>query len=106
MFCRTILLPKTGCSKSSSKKKLPAFSLDVSWSVGDEMAVLFGYLGSGKSMTLRMIAGLIKPTPAVWLLTEMSSMTAHAACPCAHKVDKLGLLDKRGEGYIYSDSRH
>jgi molybdate transport system ATP-binding protein len=43
------------------EKKLPGFSLDVSWSVGNEMAVLFGYSGSGKSMTLRMIAGLSRP---------------------------------------------
>jgi molybdate transport system ATP-binding protein len=38
-----------------------AKNLDVSWSVGNELAVLFGYSGSGKSLTLRMIAGLVKP---------------------------------------------
>lgn len=43
------------------KKELPGFDLDVSWSIGDELAVLFGYSGSGKSLSLRMIAGLIKP---------------------------------------------
>jgi molybdate transport system ATP-binding protein len=43
------------------KKDLPGFELDASWSVGDELAVLFGYSGSGKSLSLRMIAGLIKP---------------------------------------------
>ena len=42
-------------------KKLSGFELDVSWSVGNELAVLFGYSGSGKSLTLRMIAGLVKP---------------------------------------------
>jgi molybdate transport system ATP-binding protein len=42
-------------------KKLQGFVLDVSWCVGDEMAVLFGYSGSGKSMTMRMIAGLVQP---------------------------------------------
>ncbi len=42
-------------------KELPGFKLDVSWTVGDELAVLFGYSGSGKSLSLRMIAGLIKP---------------------------------------------
>lgn len=41
--------------------KLEGFELDVSWSVGDELAVLFGYSGSGKSLTLRMIAGLMRP---------------------------------------------
>jgi molybdate transport system ATP-binding protein len=42
-------------------KKLQGFDLDVSWCVGNELAVLFGYSGSGKSLTLRMIAGLVKP---------------------------------------------
>jgi molybdate transport system ATP-binding protein len=42
-------------------KKLDGFELDVSWSIGTELAVLFGYSGSGKSLTLRMIAGLVRP---------------------------------------------
>jgi molybdate transport system ATP-binding protein len=42
-------------------KKLDGFELDVSWSIGNELAVLFGYSGSGKSLTMRMIAGLLKP---------------------------------------------
>jgi len=42
-------------------KKLPGFDLNVSWSIGNELAVLFGYSGSGKSLSLRMIAGLVKP---------------------------------------------
>lgn len=43
------------------KKKLQGFELDVSWCVGQELAVLFGYSGSGKSLSLRMIAGLVRP---------------------------------------------
>ncbi len=42
-------------------KKVEGFTLDVAWQVWNEVAVLFGYSGSGKSMTLRMIAGLVKP---------------------------------------------
>jgi molybdate transport system ATP-binding protein len=42
-------------------KKMQGFELDVSWSVGNELAVLFGYSGSGKSLSLLMIAGLAKP---------------------------------------------
>jgi len=47
------------------KKKVNGFSLDVAWEIGDELAVLFGYSGSGKSMTLQMIAGLIRPDEGV-----------------------------------------
>ncbi|ABE52457.1 ABC transporter ATP-binding protein [Methanococcoides burtonii] len=37
------------------------FSLDVSFEVGDELVVLFGRSGSGKTTTLRCIAGLETP---------------------------------------------
>ena len=43
------------------KKKVNGFSLDVAWEIGAELAVLFGYSGSGKSMTLQMITGLMSP---------------------------------------------
>lgn len=37
---------------------LDGFSLDVQWSMGNELVVLFGHSGAGKSMTLRTIAGI------------------------------------------------
>jgi molybdate transport system ATP-binding protein len=43
------------------KKKVNGFALDVKWEMGKELAVLFGYSGAGKSMTLQLIAGLMKP---------------------------------------------
>ena len=42
-------------------KRLGAFVLDVAWTAGDGVAVLFGPSGSGKSMTLRCLAGLDRP---------------------------------------------
>jgi molybdate transport system ATP-binding protein len=42
-------------------KEFQGFTLDVAWTTGDELTVLFGYSGSGKSLTLRMIAGLVVP---------------------------------------------
>jgi len=42
-------------------KRLNGFSLEVSWEIGNELAVLFGCSGSGKSLTLRMLAGLLRP---------------------------------------------
>ncbi|MGB9607250.1 MAG: ABC transporter ATP-binding protein [bacterium] len=42
-------------------KTLPGFSLDVEWEADDEFVVLFGHSGAGKSMTLRLIAGLTEP---------------------------------------------
>jgi molybdate transport system ATP-binding protein len=43
------------------EKQFQGFRLNVSWAMGNELAVLFGYSGSGKSLTLRMIAGLEEP---------------------------------------------
>ncbi|MGC2062943.1 MAG: ATP-binding cassette domain-containing protein [Thermodesulfovibrionales bacterium] len=45
----------------SLKKTLNGFGLDVDWEIGNELAVLFGFSGAGKSMTLQLIAGLMKP---------------------------------------------
>jgi molybdate transport system ATP-binding protein len=43
------------------QKKVNGFALDIEWQIGNELAVLFGFSGAGKSMTLQMIAGLMKP---------------------------------------------
>jgi molybdate transport system ATP-binding protein len=42
-------------------KKVKGFTLDVEWEIGNEVAVLFGSSGAGKSMTLQLIAGLMEP---------------------------------------------
>ncbi len=47
------------------KKKAGVFSLDVSWEIDNELVVLFGYSGAGKSITLQMIAGLMRPDEGV-----------------------------------------
>ncbi len=43
------------------QKKVDGFTLEVAWAIQEELAVLFGYSGAGKTMTLQMIAGLMKP---------------------------------------------
>lgn len=42
-------------------KHLASFTLEVAWTAGDGVAVLFGPSGSGKSLTLRCLAGLERP---------------------------------------------
>jgi molybdate transport system ATP-binding protein len=44
-----------------AKKVLSGFTFDAEWSIGNELAVLFGCSGAGKSVTLRIIAGLMTP---------------------------------------------
>lgn len=42
-------------------KQINGFRLNVNWKIENELAVLFGYSGAGKSLTLQSIAGLVKP---------------------------------------------
>lgn len=47
------------------RSRLGGFELDVSWAIGDELAVLFGYSGSGKTLTLKSIAGIVRQDEGV-----------------------------------------
>ncbi len=77
------------------KKKAGVFSLDVSWEMGNELVVLFGYSGAGKSITLQMIAGLMRPDEGVVRSGERVLF------------DSLGGIDlspqKRSFGYVFQD---
>ena len=41
--------------------RVPGFDLDVTWTSGEGVAVLFGPSGAGKTLTLQCLAGLITP---------------------------------------------
>jgi molybdate transport system ATP-binding protein len=43
------------------RKQVNGFNLDIAWAMENELSVLFGFSGAGKSMTLQLMAGLIKP---------------------------------------------
>jgi molybdate transport system ATP-binding protein len=43
------------------KKDITGFNLNADWAADGKITCLFGYTGSGKSLTLKAIAGLIKP---------------------------------------------
>jgi molybdate transport system ATP-binding protein len=43
------------------QRRLPDFQLDVGFRAAEEMTVLFGPSGSGKSLTLQCIAGIVRP---------------------------------------------
>lgn len=47
---------------ASFQHRVNDFNLSISMSMGKEIAVLFGPSGAGKSMTIRTLAGLIRPS--------------------------------------------
>lgn len=47
------------------RKKLSSFTLDVSFSTGHGMLGILGPSGSGKSMTLKSIAGIVRPDDGI-----------------------------------------
>jgi molybdate transport system ATP-binding protein len=51
-------------------RELPPFTLDLGFEMGEEVLVLFGPSGSGKSMTLQSIAGLVTPDRGEVVLDE------------------------------------
>ncbi len=74
---------------------MKGFTLDVEWNIGNEVAVLFGYSGAGKSVTLQLIAGLLTPDDGLITLNDRV-LYDHAK----------GLVlppRERGFGYVFQD---
>jgi molybdate transport system ATP-binding protein len=76
-------------------KKVKGFTLDVEWEIGNELAVLFGYSGAGKSMTLQCIAGLMKP--------DRGFVRANGDLFFDHSLQIDVPPQKRSFGYVFQD---
>lgn len=77
------------------EKKVNGFFLDIEWEIQNELAVLFGFSGAGKSMTLQLIAGLAEPDRGVVILDDtvyFDSSSRKSAPP-----------QKRPFGYVFQD---
>jgi molybdate transport system ATP-binding protein len=59
-----------GRLRVSIHRELSPFTLDLRFEMGEEVLVLFGPSGSGKSMTLQSIAGLVTPDRGEIVLDE------------------------------------
>ena len=76
-------------------KKVEGFTLDVEWQIGNELVVLFGDSGSGKSLSLQCIAGLMKPDEG-WIRANGDLFFDHTL-----KVNVPP--EKRSFGYVFQD---
>ena len=77
------------------RKRLNGFSMDVNWRMENEFAVLFGRSGAGKSLTLRSVAGLIRPDAGT-IISSGEVLFDYAA-----RIDISP--QKRGFGYVSQD---
>lgn len=76
------------------KKNLSNYTLDVNFSVANEIIVLFGPSGSGKTTILNIIAGLLKPDSGEVRLNDM----------IFNKNNKTLIeTQKRKIGYLFQD---
>ena len=79
----------------SARKQLGAFTYDATFDADQEIVVLFGHSGAGKSITLQMVAGLMRPGDG------------HIAIDGNAVFDSATSLDlppqRRGVGYVVQD---
>ena len=76
-------------------RELPPFILDLRFEMGEEVLVLFGPSGSGKSMTLQSIAGLVTPDRGEIVLGERVFFRRGDGRPRMHVP-----AQRRGIGYV------
>src|SRR5690625_4937978 len=75
-------------------KKLKNFSIDITFSVHEEIAVLFGPSGAGKTTLLNCIAGLVHPDSGSIQLNERT----------LYELGKKPVpVQKRNIGYLFQD---
>ncbi len=71
---------------------LNGFTLDVAWTAGDGVSVLFGPSGSGKTLTLQCLAGLVRPNAGRIVLDGRILFDAGAGVDVPPQERRLGYV--------------
>lgn len=74
------------------QKQLPSYSLEVSFELEQEALGILGGSGSGKSMTLRCIAGIETPTKGTIILNDRILYDSHKGINLPSRDRKVGFL--------------
>lgn len=74
------------------KKRLPGFTLDVKFQTDSGIMGLLGESGSGKSMTLKCIAGLVKPDSGRIVLNERVLFDSEKGINIPIKDRRIGIV--------------
>jgi len=79
----------------SASRRLGAFAYEAALEANEEIVVLFGHSGAGKSITLQMIAGLLRPD---------SGRIAIDGVPAFDSANRIDLPpQRRNVGYVVQD---
>ena len=73
-------------------RRFKGFHLQTHLQIGDEIAALYGPSGSGKSLTLLAIAGLIRPTSGTIRINGRTVFDANAGIDLAPHQRRVGLV--------------
>lgn len=74
------------------EKKLPSYTLCADFSAKEESLAILGPSGSGKSMTLRCIAGLERPDRGTITLNDRALFDSHQRIDVPARLREIGLL--------------
>jgi molybdate transport system ATP-binding protein len=73
-------------------KRLPGFTLDIAWTAGAGVVVLFGPSGAGKTLTLQCLAGLVRPDRGRIVVDERVLFDAAASIDLAPQARRVGYV--------------
>jgi molybdate transport system ATP-binding protein len=76
-------------------KRLAVFSIDVSFEVGDEVLALVGPSGSGKSMSLKMLAGIERPDSGLIRLNGQTLLDTDAGIDLPPQHRRFGYVPQQ-----------
>jgi molybdate transport system ATP-binding protein len=74
------------------RKKIPEFTLDIAFSVNQEILAILGPSGSGKTMTLHCIAGIITPDEGYIKLNDRVLFDSSAGINLPPQVRRTGFV--------------
>ncbi|NTW28196.1 MAG: ATP-binding cassette domain-containing protein [Coriobacteriia bacterium] len=79
------------------RRQFPGFDLDVEWEIEAGFVVLFGYSGAGKSLTLSMIAGTMRPDEGRVVVGGETLVDTRAGIFVPPQKRRMGYVSQHGD---------
>ena len=88
------------------RRRVPGFTLDVAFASGGGVTTLFGRSGSGKSMTLGLVAGLSRPDVGHVRFGDTVLVDTAAGCYVPMQRRRIGLVFQDAQLFPHMSVRH